>query len=788
MKLRTRLIVAFVLLSVVPLGAVTSWSYTSNVRALQDATAREADLLAGELTQRMQLVTAQLGQRVEQLMDMPAAPAPVVRASATTPVEPAVTAAAADAASRALSDQVATALGEAAILLNNVELPGTRGSGARATRPPVPGETGSAPPSQNADGLPRLSAANRPSGFRVRPPVTRPGSGSGRGAAAALPAPPPADTPAAPGAPGATTAPAVSVPSPDVTIVTVDPSGRGPAGATYTDRVRIDTSSIWRQMYNHVVPPGQTGAPTADQRQQLAREVSQRVLGIREGLRLSVEELKKKADEARRKADASAAQATHGAARAVQPVVASSPAAPTPPASLTPPTSEGPMTKRSALSGTQLNVTMEQNGQVVRKVNAEINLPNTLMTVFSAIGREQGELPFAVGPDGHIYTQTDEDRAKVQALGAVARPDGPVGTTVLHEWIVVTTVDPSGSGLRFGIARSVGDSLSSLRRTAGRNAGLGLLFIGLAIAGIVPVSSRLTRNLSTLTLGVQRIAHGDYSARVAVKAHDEIGDLARAFNQMAADVESHQRAVVGQERLKRELELGRQIQHDMLPHEPLRLGLTEIQGVSVPAREVGGDFFNYFALPDRHVALLVGDVSGKGVGAALLMANIQASLRTRFALGQDLSAIANAIDIDIEANSPGQMYATLFLGILDSTTRRLRYVNAGHHPQFVLRAAGGLERMPSTGLPVGLLAGRGYSEVEVQLSAADLLFFYTDGCVETENEAGDMFGADRLEKLLESCGTGAPNAVLHYVERAVDTFRGSRERFDDATMMAVRIG
>jgi sigma-B regulation protein RsbU (phosphoserine phosphatase) len=118
--------------------------------------------------------------------------------------------------------------------------------------------------------------------------------------------------------------------------------------------------------------------------------------------------------------------------------------------------------------------------------------------------------------------------------------------------------------------------------------------------------------------GVRRIARGDYRARVAVNTKDEIGELAQAFNQMAADVEKHQRAAIEQERIKRELELGRRIQNEMLPRGPLLLGPTEIRGVSVPAREVGGDSFTYFELPIGSVALLVGDVSGKGVGAALL--------------------------------------------------------------------------------------------------------------------------------------------------------------------------
>jgi sigma-B regulation protein RsbU (phosphoserine phosphatase) len=264
-----------------------------------------------------------------------------------------------------------------------------------------------------------------------------------------------------------------------------------------------------------------------------------------------------------------------------------------------------------------------------------------------------------------------------------------------------------------------------------------------------------------------------------------------AFNKMAEEVEGHKQSAVEQERLRGELELGRQIQNDMLPREPMLFGLTQVQGVSIPAREVGGDFFNYFALANGQVALLVGDVSGKGVGAALLMANIQASIRTRFALGQNLAAIAEAIDRELAETATTRLYVTLFLGIFDPASRRLHYVNAGHNPQFVLRPNQPIERMAATGIPIGLLAGRGYEQRDVELSSGDLLFFYTDGCVETENESDEMFGATRLESLLVSIATtGAvtPDSVLHQVEEAVTVFRGTREPFDDATMMAVSIG
>lgn len=754
MHLRTRLIVAFLLLSVVPLGAVTIYSYVGNYQALQAAAAREADQLAVELSQRMQLVTAQLSERVEDLMvastpqEEPVVPMVQPRPATSPPPETA------EIAALVLKGQAADALGEAAMLLNTVELRGLRrrgagrganaagrGAGASAPAgsvPPPPSLMLPFPPGQPGEtgepSLPRYGDQSDRFGRRAKIPPTTAGV-------------PPVGTggPRAPETPAVPEAPEAGLPS---------------APAEESDRIRIDVGPIARDVFRQLVPEGtDLNTLTAEQRRRIAAEINQRMLGINEGLKLAAAELQRKAEETRRKAEADAKAVKAEAAASVK--------------------------RRSVLSGNRLNVTLERNGQVVRTAHAEVNLPNVLMTVFSSMPRGQGEVPFAIGREGQIYTPTAADRTLLEGLAPSRLGDG---ASMLGEWVVVMTQDPTGSGLRLGIARPVADSLSELRRTAGRNAGLGLLLIGLAIALIVPLSGRLTRNLSALTGAVRRIAAGEYATRVRVATKDEIGELAAAFNQMAGDVEAHQRAVVERERLKRELELGRQIQHDMQPQEALRLGLTEIQGVSVPAREVGGDFFNYFALPGEQVALVVGDVSGKGVGAALLMANIQASLRTRFALGQDLSAIAGAVDRDIEVNSPGQMYATVFIGILDPTRRLLRYVNAGHHPQYVLRTRGGLERMSATGLPVGLLAGRGYTEKHLQLDPGDSIFFYTDGCPETEDDREEMFGAERLEALLVDAGPAGPSDVLQRVEAALRDFRGSREPFDDATMMAVRVG
>ena len=842
MSLRLRLIVAFFLFSVVPLAAVTFYSYTSNLRALQVAAQHETEMLTGELTQRMQVVTAQISERVGHLMDMPgaastaaapmgttgkarssittsstrtaargatpapaaavpAAPAPAPAPSSLSGPATVIAAGATDPST--IERQVAGALGEVAMLLNNVEVRGLGRSGDRGAFP--------APPGTALRGVPAASGAadaSGRSGTLPSRPVLQDGSlpfrGRGRGpngrsdAQRTPPPDAPRDAPGRQGPPGDARrgprgfrpdAPPPPGQRDSTPAVPAPPQpGMPPEPNPDPTHMKMDLTPVRRELFREMAPNGTFETMTPEERQRVGREVNQRLLGIVQGIQLGAAELQKKAEAARLQA-ATERAAPAAAAAPIRPAPAVPPPAPAaaaPP--VAPPASAAkPMTRKSALTGTRLDVRVERNGEVVQQANAEINLPNLLATVFANTRRDSGEIPFAVGKDGHLYAPNEADRAKLATLDVSGVDDTP-GTKRAGNWIVVTMPDRSGAGLRFGIARPVGNLFNDLRRTTARNAGFGLLFIAIALAGMVPLSGRLTRNLTALTEGVGRIAQGDYSARVPATSRDEIGRLAVAFNRMAADVEQHQRSAVEQERIRRELELGRRIQADMLPRAPLHFGLTEVKGISVPAREVGGDFFNYFQLDSGLVALLVGDVSGKGVGAALLMANIQASLRTRFALGQGLSAIAEAIDRDIEANSPGPVYATLFIAIFDPATRLMRYVNAGHNPQFVLRGDGRLEKLSSTGLPVGMLAGHGYSEREVQLTPGDLLFFYTDGCVEMENEAGDMFGSDRLESLVTAAARGSAEQVLATVEGAIAAFRGGRELFDDATMMAVTVG
>ncbi len=674
MSLRTRLILAFFFLSIVPLTAITAYSYRSSERALRDAAQAEGQQAAAEMGRRMELVTSEVSQRLDRLWDLPRVPE-VKAVRGTGDIRSA--------------EQLARVLGSAATMLERLEF---------VPNPPAP-----------------------------PPPPGAPGTGG--------PAPRPVPPPRGPAA---------------------SASSGGDEPSAEAQRVVIDVNAAIQEAVQAVqdargVAAGQASpAWVATLTKGLAEGLQAGTVATAEGLRHGAQELARRAEAKERAAEARA------------------------------------IVRHWSWDG--MDVPIERGGKVVGTVNAKMNPQRVLGTVFALARTEQGEVPFAVDAEGRLFAPTPRDRSTLESLGVAPEAGEPGATHVLNRdnWIVVKRKD--ASGLTFGIARPLGESLEALRRASLRNLSLGLLAIGLAAIGIAPVSRRMTRDLTVLAESAREMAAGNFSVRVPVRSQDEIGRLAVAFNRMAEGVQAHQKLTVEQERLQRELELCRRIQNEMLPHGTLRVGLTEVKGVSIPAREVGGDFFNYFALDNGQIALMVGDVSGKGVGAALLMANVQATLRARLPLERDLARLVDAIDRDVDERTPGGVYVTLFLGILDPRSRTLRYVNAGHHPQFLLRHDGGLERMPSAGLPVGLYAGHGYDEHQVSVKDGDLIFFYTDGIVETENEAGDMFGLDQLEALLTADHEGDLDSVLERVEAALRTFRGRADLFDDATMMALRVG
>ena len=409
-----------------------------------------------------------------------------------------------------------------------------------------------------------------------------------------------------------------------------------------------------------------------------------------------------------------------------------------------------------------------------------------LRSVLADVPRGEGEIPFALDDQGRVLAAEEKEARRLEtlSLSAFLKRGEP---TFFREGFVVVAQRDSDLGYSFGIARPVGEAVAQIRSTGLRNLGLGLGLVVLALLGILPFSRRITRDLEALEDGAVRLAGGDLNARVEVRSKDEIGRLALAFNRMAEDLGRQQERRLLEEGLRRELLTCRRIQTELLPHGPLETPLGCIEGASFPAREVGGDFFNYFLLPAGELCLLVGDVSGKGIAAALLMANAQAMLRVSIPLAWDLALLAAHLDDDLHARTPPEAYLTLFFGVVDPSDRVLRYVNAGHNPPLLLRPDGSTSRLFSTGRPLGLLPGGGYEEGRLSLEPGDALVLFTDGVLDMENEAGETFGGERLQALLEQEGRARGGALVAHLASALEEWRGTREPPDDATLVVLRL-
>jgi len=235
-----------------------------------------------------------------------------------------------------------------------------------------------------------------------------------------------------------------------------------------------------------------------------------------------------------------------------------------------------------------------------------------------------------------------------------------------------------------------------------------------------------------------------------------------------------------------ELEIAANVQQKMFPRKLPRLDSLDYAGHCVPAREVGGDYYDFLEASDRAVGFVLGDVSGKGVPAALLMANLQASFRSQSpdALERP-SEMLRVVNKHFFESTEAERFATLFFGIYDDRTRKLRYVNCGHCPPFLLRATGEVDRLAPTATPLGAFVDWKCREAETRLGVGDTLLLYSDGVTEAGIEGAEEFGEDRLVHTLRvNQWQPAETLVQAVVDDVADFSAGSRS--DDITVVGLR--
>lgn len=310
----------------------------------------------------------------------------------------------------------------------------------------------------------------------------------------------------------------------------------------------------------------------------------------------------------------------------------------------------------------------------------------------------------------------------------------------------------------------------------------GVILILVALVGF-SLAGGITRTIAKVRRGTQQLRKGDLTVNIEVKTKDELGELAESFNLMVADLNRMLVEVREKEHLEAELEAAKAIQTRLLPERIPQLPGFEIAATSLAAKQVGGDYYDFFDLPTNRLGLAVGDVSGKGMPAALLMANLQASLRTLVKLDLPMEELVERLNAALYSNTAPQMFATFFFGWLDAQTGRFDYVNAGHNYP-ILCGNDRQEQLTEGGLLLGVMPEGKYQAGNVTLQSGELVAVYSDGITEAVDAAGKEFGEDRLVELLSRRCDEKAESILQAVLGEVEGYCGTPQ--DDVTLMVVK--
>ena len=317
----------------------------------------------------------------------------------------------------------------------------------------------------------------------------------------------------------------------------------------------------------------------------------------------------------------------------------------------------------------------------------------------------------------------------------------------------------------------------------------------LMLIGALVLAGRIVKPLNTITKRISELSEGNLEFKMedAYRTGDEVEELAQSFAAISHKTVAYMDKVVQvtaeKERIGAELSLATDIQAAMLPHIfpafPERSEF-DIYASMDPAKEVGGDFYDYFLIDDDHLCMVIADVSGKGVPAALFMMASKIILQSVAMLGNSPAEILARTNEAICSNNEAQMFVTVWLGILELSTGKLIAANAGHEYPVLKRSDGRFKLYKDRhGFVIGGMEGARYREYELQLAPGAKLFVYTDGVPEATSAEKELFGTERMVEALNARPDAAPQAVLKNVRAAVDGFVKDAEQFDDLTMLCM---
>jgi sigma-B regulation protein RsbU (phosphoserine phosphatase) len=316
-----------------------------------------------------------------------------------------------------------------------------------------------------------------------------------------------------------------------------------------------------------------------------------------------------------------------------------------------------------------------------------------------------------------------------------------------------------------------------------------LIEIAALITGIV-LTRRITKAVSDLYGATQYVKSGDWTHRVRIERRDQLGVLGESFNDMTGSISGLLEESKKRQRLENELSIASEVQNQLFPQKMPSVGGVELEAICKAARTVSGDYYDFIQLSPTHLAIALADISGKGISAALLMASLQAALRSQLlAAGSELMSTAELVarlNMHMVRNTADDRFATFFIAVYDSGTRTLRYTNAGHLPGFLI-SNGTSKHLDKGGMVLGVVEDYVYEEGSVKVPPNALLVQYSDGLVEPENVYGEEFGIRRLQEAAIRVQSSTPMVVGESLMLAAEEWAGTPEQADDMTVIVARL-
>jgi phosphoserine phosphatase RsbU/P len=373
-----------------------------------------------------------------------------------------------------------------------------------------------------------------------------------------------------------------------------------------------------------------------------------------------------------------------------------------------------------------------------------------------------------------------------------------------RQWLIIVNTRPSALYARlFSTSVESAQFVKALLIAVG--VVLGLLEMFALIVGM-RITRGITRSVSNLYRATMHINRGDFGHRIEIRSKDQLAALEGSFNSMTQSLENLLREQKEKERLQSEIAIAQQVQAQLFPREDVQLSSLELHGVCKPARTVSGDYYDFLQLGGEKLGIAVGDISGKGISAALLMATVHSAVRVfefggmnadralGASVGSRPSPSSDAIQSPAQVlwllnrhlynSTPAEKYATLFLSLYDGTSRTLTYSNGGHLPPMLV-GRDSVQRLEDGGTVVGLFEVMPYEEKSVVMSPGDIFLAYSDGITEPENEFGE-FGEHRLLKTIRENFDLPLARISEIVITAVQDWIGAAEQPDDVTLVLAR--